>query len=100
MCEMMGSEPIEEEIPWEREDLTLETQIIFSIYDKLPARWEGFSGQYLGKDLALLVTLFEHYGLEKHERGYAWDIIPVIDNFVAQDVARKVKSKSKVKETS
>jgi hypothetical protein len=54
MCEMMNSEPLESEIPVSREDLTLETQEVFSIYDKLPARWEGMSGTYLGKDLSLL----------------------------------------------
>ena len=96
MCEMMGSEPLEEEIPCSREDLTLDTQLIFNIYDKLPAKWEGFSGQYLGKDLLLLDTLFKHYKLEEYEESYAWDIIPIIDSFVAEDIARKIKSKTKV----
>ena len=96
MCEMMGTEPSEEDIPLDRNDLTLDTQLIFSIYDKLPARWEGFSGQYLGKDLGLLNILFDHYNLDKCERNYAWDIIPIIDSFVAEDIAKKMKSKTKV----
>lgn len=96
MCEMMGSEPVEEEMPYDREDLTLDTQLIFTIYDKLPAKWEGFSGQYLGKDLLLLDTLFKHYKLEKYEKNYAWDVIPIIDSFVAEDIAKKIKSKTKV----
>ena len=100
MCEMMGSEPVEEEIPYNREDLTLDTQLILNIYDKLPARWEGFSGQYMGKDLSLLETLANHYELEKCEFNYAWDIIPIIDSFVAEDIAKKIKTKTKVKDTN
>jgi hypothetical protein len=93
---MLGNEPLEEEIPYEREDLTLDTQLILSIYDKLPAKWEGFSGQYLGKDLLLLETLFNFYKMEKFEQLYAWEIIPIIDSIVAEDIAKKIKSKGKV----
>lgn len=95
MCKIMNSEPVEEEIPIERSDLTYETQLIFNLYDKLPAKWEGFSGMYLGKDLSLLIPLFKQYKLIKAEIAYAWDIIPIIDSFVSEDVARKVKSKAK-----
>jgi len=95
MCEMLNSEPLEEEIPYERGDLTYDTQLIFNLYDKLPAKWEGFSGQYLGKDLTLLDSLFKIYKLEKYEIYYAWDIIPIIDSIVAEDIAKKIKSKTK-----
>jgi len=94
MCEMLKTEPKEDEIPYGREDLSLDTQLVFEIYDKLPAKWEGFSGQYLGKDLLLLDFLTKHYELEKYEINYMWNIIPIIDNYVAQDIARKLKSKS------
>lgn len=95
MCEMLGSEPIDEEIPIQRYDLTEETQAVFNLYDKLPSNWEGFSGNYMGKDLVLLPVLFKEYEVEKYLRRYAWDIIPIIDNYVAEDVAKKIKSKSK-----
>ena len=96
MCELLGSEPVEEEIPYSREDLTLQTQAVFDLYDKLPARWEGFSGHYLGKDLALLSTLFDLYNIPRYEQLYTMDIIPIIDSFVADDIAKKIKSKTKV----
>lgn len=95
MCEMLGSEPIESEIPTQREDLTDETQAVFYLYDKLSAKWEGFSGQYLGKDLSLLPVLFEEFETENYIRKYSWEIIPIIDSFVADDIAKKIKSKSK-----
>jgi hypothetical protein len=90
---MLGSEPVDSEIPLEREDLTEETQLVFYLYDKLPAKWEGFSGQYMGKDLTLLPILCEEFNIDKSTRKYAWDMIPIIDSFVAEDVARKIKSK-------
>jgi hypothetical protein len=93
MCEALGSEPIEEEIPIDREDLSIETQLVFHIYDKLPAKWEGYSGQYMGKELNLLPILCEEFDIDKFIRKYAWDIIPIIDSFVAEDIAKKIKSK-------
>ena len=95
MCEMLGAEPDEEEMPCERSDLTYETQVVFDLYDILPSKWEGFSGHYLGKDLLLLPTLFKEFKTEKHIRKYAWKIIPFIDVLVAEDVAKKIKSKTK-----
>ena len=95
MCEMLGSEPKEEEIPYEREDFTVDTQLVFNIYDRLPSKWEGFSGQYLGKDLILLEQLFKHYKFEDYEISYAWDIIPIIDSIVADDIAKKIKAKTR-----
>jgi len=95
MCEALGSEPLEEEIPIDREDLSIETQLVLYIYDKLPSKWEGFSGQYMGKELGLLPVLCEEFEIEKSIRKYAWDIIPIIDSFVAEDIAKKIKSKSK-----
>lgn len=95
MCEMMESEPLEEEIPFEREDLTIDTQEVFNMYDKLPARWDGMSGTYLGKDLNLLPVLCVEYEVENYLRKYAWHIIPIIDSYVSEDIAEKTKRKTK-----
>ncbi len=95
MCEILGSEPNPDEIPVSREDLFFETQQVFDLYDVLPARWEGFSGQYMGKDLMLLPTLFDSFNIDKAVQLYSWKIIPIIDNFVADDIAKKIKSKTK-----
>lgn len=98
MCKMMGSTPKEEEIPYNREDLFYETQLTFHIYDKLPAKWDGFAGQYLGKELLLLPILLKEYNIDSFLRKYMWEIIPIIDGFVAEDIARKLKSKTKLKD--
>lgn len=95
---MLGNEPLEEEIPYDRGDLTQDTQLVFFIYDKLPPRWEGFTGQYLGKDLTLLPTLLNLYNFPKYDESYAWELIPIIDSFVAEDIAVKLKTKTNLGE--
>jgi len=92
---MLGSEPVDEEIPVGREDLSIDTQIVFNMYDKLPAKWEGFSGQYMGKELNILPLLFDEYDIDSSLRRYAWDIIPIIDSIVAEDIANKIRSRTK-----
>lgn len=100
MCEMLKSEPDPDEIPYSREDLSFETQQVFELYDLLPAKWEGFSGHYMGKDLILLPVLFDSFDTDKSIKLYCWKIIPIIDNFVAEDIARKIKAKTKEVKTS
>jgi len=65
MCEELGSEPIEEEIPIEYEDLTVQSQVLIDIYHMLPDKY-GAAG-YEGKDLTLVVDLFEIYGIYKED---------------------------------
>ena len=84
----------------DRDDLNIDTQLALSVYDKLKANWEGFSGQYLGKDLSLIPVLMEHYKFDKYLQNYTWEIIPIIDNIVAKDITQKQKSKQRSVDTS
>lgn len=92
---MLGTKPDPEEIPVERGDLALETQEVFNLFDILPANWEGMSGNYLGKDLQLLPVLFDEFDIDRPVRLYAWSIIPYIDSLIAEDIAEKIKAKTK-----
>ena len=95
MCELLGNEPNIEDIPIERSDLFHETQLVFSAFDKLQSVWEGFSGNYLGKDLTLLPTLMDLYNFPDYLKLYAWDVIPYIDSIISDDIAEKIKQRSK-----
>lgn len=64
MCEQLGTEPKEEEIPAEFGDFPYLVQIAISIFAILPDNWEGFSGTYMGKDLSLLPYLVKVYEVE------------------------------------
>ena len=95
MCRLLNTEPDPEQLPVEREDLSLETQEVFHLYDKLQAKWEGYTGQYLGKDMTLLPVLFDEFEVDKATRLYCWEVIPVIDMYIAEDVADKIKAQAK-----
>jgi hypothetical protein len=97
---MLGNKPDPDEIPYSREDLSVDTQQVFDLYDKLPAKWEGFSGHYLGKEMQLLPILFEAFDIDRPIQLYCWNIIPMIDNMIADDIAKKIKSKTKEVKTS
>ena len=100
MCELLGSEPKDDEIPVDRSDLNIDTQLVLSIFDKLQSNWEGMSGHYLGKDLSLIPTLLEHYKFDESLAIYTWEIIPIIDNIISEDIAEKIKRKQKTPETT
>ena len=52
MCELLGSEPIDSEVPIEYNDLPLDVQEAFSVYKMLPDSWEYMYGSYTGKNYA------------------------------------------------
>jgi hypothetical protein len=51
MCEMLGSEPSDSEIPVEFEDFPFEVQQAFNAYRMLRDEWDTMNGTYLGKSL-------------------------------------------------
>jgi hypothetical protein len=59
MCEMMGSEPVHEEIPVEFEDLSYDTQEAFGIYQMLQDNWDTMNGHYIGKNYSGLLDILE-----------------------------------------
>lgn len=93
MCEMMKMEPKVEDMPVERSDLYPEVQEVFGLYDYLPANWEGFSGTYMGKDLSILPILFNEFKTSQPIRRLSFMLIPIIDNYVAEDIKRQQEAK-------
>ena len=87
MCETLGTEPIEEEIPVEPEDLYDETLQCFEIYEFLAPIWE--SGCYIGKDYSFLPELFKLFDMSPPEQVYTMYIIRVIDSAVSESISRK-----------
>ena len=51
MCEALGSEPVESEIPVEFDDFPFEVQQAFNAYRMLRDEWDFMNGNYLGKSL-------------------------------------------------
>ena len=87
----MGTEPIDTEIPPDLEDFPYEVQQAFNVYYRLPDRWDGASGSYLGKDLGPLDMLFGLFLIE--DKRTALDFISIIDVARQGIFAKKQKSK-------
>ena len=64
MCQMLGSEPSEEEIPVEFDDFPLEVQEAYLIYNIISDNWDTMSGTYLGKNMVGVKDIMEIYGIE------------------------------------
>ena len=80
MCEMMGSDPVEGEIPVEYEDFPLDVQQALSVYRMLKDEWEGFNGLYLGKSFIGLTEVLDYMELDTSDRKLTVQLIKLIDN--------------------
>jgi len=89
MCEMLGSEPIEEEIPVEYEDFFTEVQQAFSIYNKLRDDWEGMSGNYMGKHMEGILDLFIILEVPAEDYKTMLDLIDIIDRHRSKTIQDK-----------
>lgn len=80
MCEQLGSEPIESEIPVEFDDFAMEVQLALSIYRMLRDEWEYMNGNYLGKNLNGIFELFDVYDVDPKDKKFYLELIHMIDS--------------------
>lgn len=93
MCEMLGSEPLDDEVPVSREDFPDLVQTGLEIYGLLPDMWEGMSGTYMGKDLSNVFKFMELYDVEKYEQLLLVGYIREMDSYRSQIFQDKQKAK-------
>ena len=86
MCEMLGSEPLESEIPIEYDDLPLEVQDALRIYNNLTDNWDYMGGNYIGKNLGSLRFILEIYEIEKEDQRSVYELILNIDRIRAKSI--------------
>lgn len=92
MCEALGSEPLEEEIPVEYEDLNDDVKLAFGIYSKLKDEWDTVNGNYLGKTYVGIVDIFDILEVPIEDRRTMFDLIGVIDQHRSAALAAKAKN--------
>jgi hypothetical protein len=80
MCEALGTEPVEEEIPVEMEDFPTEVQEAIGVYYKLRDEWDTFNGNYMGKSYVGLSDIFDILDIEKKDRKFILEWISVMDS--------------------
>lgn len=86
MCEALGSEPIDSEIPIEFDDLPTEIQEALRIYRYLQDSWDYMSGKYIGKNLTGIKDIFEMFDVATDERKYMFQTILEIDRIRAEAI--------------
>ncbi len=79
MCEMLGNEPVDSEIPVEMEDFPYVIQIAFEIYSVLTDNWDTMSGAYIGKDYNIVFRLFDLYHIYEGEALFMLNTLKQID---------------------
>ena len=91
MCEQVGSEPIESEIPVELSDFPDLVQLTLVIYSKLADTYDVGVGKFNGKDYSLVFKFFDLYDIEtKDQQIFMLDIMQVADSIRMQISAEKV----------
>lgn len=91
MCEMLGSESKEDEIPVEYEDLIEDVQYTLSVYNMLQDNWDTMNGNYLGKNMSGLTDVFNVLGVEDHRTCFF--IIQIIDGVRSTLINKKTPAK-------
>jgi len=94
MCEMLGEDPVEDNIPLDMSDFPDLIQQCFIIYRMLPDMWDTMNGGYLGKDYTIVFNLFNVYEFETTEIATAFSFLHHIDQVRARSIADKIKAKS------
>lgn len=95
MCEQLGTEPDEAEIPVEFEDFPQEVQLSLSIYRMLRDEWEYMGGTYLGKNLNGIFELFEVFEIAKIDRKFYLELIHLIDSVRIEEIRKNSKNVEK-----
>ena len=67
MCDQMGWEPREEDIPLEVDSLSYEAQCALILFNALPDNCEGMSGSWMGKDYSGLMDIMDIYDMDNRK---------------------------------
>lgn len=94
MCDMLGNEPIESEIPIDNEDLFRDVQEALNIYSKLRDEWDTMNGNYLGKSYSGILDILDILDVPVEDRKSMFELIGLIDRHRSKAIA-DAKPKSK-----
>ena len=93
MCEMMGSEPLEEEIPVELEDMPVEVQEALRIYNSMQDSLDYMGGNYIGKNMVGFKDLLDIFEVPIEDRRSIYELITHIDKIRAESIRQSKPSK-------
>lgn len=99
MCEQLGNEPIESEIPADFTDFPYEVQEAINIFSILPDNWEGMLGTYMGKDYSILPYLFDEI-FEVSDKKQSMQLILIIARIVTEQYSKQQKERQRKAKTA
>jgi hypothetical protein len=91
MCEQMGWEVNENDIPKDPAAFSVEVQQALLLLNVLPDKWEGMSGTWMGKDYAGLEAIMSIYEIE--ERRQVFDLVQVGESEMGKYYSQKQKER-------
>jgi hypothetical protein len=86
ICEALGTEPVESEIPVEYDDLTLEVQEALRIYNNLQDCWDYVGGNYIGKNLSGFLDILTIFEISKEDYRSIYELVMHIDRIRAKSI--------------
>jgi hypothetical protein len=95
MCEQMGWEPKEEEMPIDPGSLSEDCQYVLLIINALPDIWEGMSGSWLGKDYSGLEAIMNIYEIDN--RRAVFELLQIGEQQLSTFYKQKQKENSSKK---
>lgn len=98
ICEQMGNEPKEDEMPADFGDFPYSVQVAISIFAIMPDVWEGMSGTYMGKNFSILPFLADVY--EVDNRPQLMQFINIIGSIVMNQRSKEQKIRQKKSKTT
>lgn len=93
MCEMLGTEPDPNEIPVEFEDLHLDVQEAFTMYNMLSDMWDTMNGSYMGKNYAGFIDIMELHGID--DKKLMFSLVKEIDKYRSKALKALAKKPQK-----
>lgn len=70
MCEQMGWEPNENDVPVELHTLPIDCQHAVILLQTLPDKWDGMGGVWLGKDYSGLSAIMDIYEIDNRREVF------------------------------
>lgn len=87
MCEALGTEPLDSEIPVDYDDLCIDVQEALGIYYKLRDEWDTMNGNYMGKNYSGILDIFTILEVPVEDHKTMFNLIAIIDMHRSQAIA-------------
>jgi hypothetical protein len=86
MCEMLGNQPLDSEIPIEYDDFPIEVQEAIKIYNNLQDNWDYMGGNYIGKNLTGFKDILSIFEVCPEDYRAVYELIMRIDSIRAKSI--------------